>query len=374
MTRVGARLPARLVLWTGLIVGEWRHQPGRVALALLALAVGVALSYAVFLVNASALAEFGQAVRSVNGQPDLELRATAGDAASFDDRLYDLVAAQPGVALATPVVELTVQVTQAQARPAPAPASRAGTVPAAATSLRLLGVDALGLARLAPDLLPRPAPGQDRLALVDPGLVFLNPAAQRLLGNPVPGTRLALAGAAVRTRTAASPARAAAPGGGAAGDATSTAGLFTVAGTVAAAGAPLLVVDIAAAQQLSGQPGRLGRIALQLAPGQDAAALLRALALPPEVRAAAPDEAEQRLSQLSRSYRVNLSVLALVALFTGAFLVYAVQALAVAKRVPQLALLGVLGMSAGERRGLVLSEATLLGLLGSALGLALGAA
>ncbi len=81
-----------------------------------------------------------------------------------------------------------------------------------------------------------------------------------------------------------------------------------------------------------------------------------------------------RVSNLSRAYRVNLSVLALVALFVGGFLVFSVQALAVAKRVPQLALLGVIGMSARERLQLVLAESAAIGVIGAALGVALGTA
>jgi putative ABC transport system permease protein len=62
-----------------------------------------------------------------------------------------------------------------------------------------------------------------------------------------------------------------------------------------------------------------------------------------------------------------------MALFSGSFLVFAVMSLGVTRRLPQLALLGVLGLGARERQALVLAEAALLGLLGSALGLALGA-
>ena len=90
------------------------------------------------------------------------------------------------------------------------------------------------------------------------------------------------------------------------------------------------------------------------------------------MRAERPRDAEQRVSQLSRAYRVNLTVLALVALFVGAFLVYSVVALSVAQRLPGFALLGVLGMTAYERRRLVLLECAGLGLAGSALGLAAG--
>jgi predicted lysophospholipase L1 biosynthesis ABC-type transport system permease subunit len=98
--------------------------------------------------------------------------------------------------------------------------------------------------------------------------------------------------------------------------------------------------------------------------------VLRELALPAGVRAADPDEAAQRVSNVSRAYRVNLTVLALVALFTGAFLVFSILSLSVAQRQPQLALLGVLGLSARERLRLVLVEAALLGAVGSAAGLA----
>ena len=49
--------------------------------------------------------------------------------------------------------------------------------------------------------------------------------------------------------------------------------------------------------------------------------------LPAGVRAAGAGDAAQRVSNLSRAYRVNLTVLALVALFTGAFLVFSVLSL-----------------------------------------------
>ena len=70
---------------------------------------------------------------------------------------------------------------------------------------------------------------------------------------------------------------------------------------------------------------------------------------------------------------MNLSVLALVALFVGAFLVFSVVSLSLAQRTPAFALLGVLGLTARERRALVLGECAALGLAGSLLGLALGA-
>ena len=185
------------------------------------------------------------------------------------------------------------------------------------------------------------------MSVLDPDAVFLNAAAERRLGGTA--TTLVLQTAAGR-RT------------------------LRIAGTVAAGGPPLVVVDIAGAQVALGNVGKLSRIDVRLAPGADRAATLAALQLPAGVRAAAPSEASDRISNVSRAYRVNLTVLALVAMFTGAFLVFSILALSVAQRAQQLALLAVLGLTARQRLGLVLAESALLGAVGSALGLALGAA
>jgi putative ABC transport system permease protein len=307
---------------------QWLHQPLRHAVAVLAVALGVALAFSVHLINESALGEFSAAVRQVNGQPDFELRAQRD---GFDEALLARVAAHPGVALASAVIELETQ----------AIAADGGSVP-----LRVVGLDALVAAPLTPALMPRPAEGAERLAILDPGAIFLNASAAQRLGDPVN----------VQLRAGSGSSR------------------LTVRGSVLADGPPLAVVDLAGAQAAFGWLGRISRIDLRLVPGTDREALLRELALPAGVRAAAPDEAAQRVSNVSRAYRVNLTVLALVALFTGAFLVFSILSLSVARRLPQLALLGVLGLSARERLAWMLAESALLGVIGSMLGLALGTA
>ncbi|MDO9198248.1 FtsX-like permease family protein, partial [Rhodoferax sp.] len=150
----------------------------------------------------------------------------------------------------------------------------------------------------------------------------------------------------------------------------------TVAGSVSAGGAPLAVMDIGAAQELFGRQGQLSRIDIRLRIGVDRAVFVRALQgaadWPPDVTVTEPGDAAARVSNLSRAYRVNLTVLALVALFTGAFLVFSVLSLSVAKRAQQFALLGVLGLTGRDRLGLVLWESLALGAVGSLAGIALG--
>jgi putative ABC transport system permease protein len=325
-----------LALLKSVSLAEWRHHPWRHALALLAVALGVALAFAVELINASALDEFSAAVRQVNGQPDFELRASRS---GFDETLYAQVAAHPAVALASPVIEIETYAIDIDGKRAP---------------LRIVGIDAFAAATLAPALIPRPTdPAAARSALLDPDALFLNAAAfERFVlpaqrDDPAPLMRVQQA-----DRVLALPVR----------------------GSVSAGGPPLAVIDIAGAQARFDWLGRLSRIDVRLRTGADRDAVLRELDLPAGVRAAAPDEAALRVSNLSRAYRVNLTVLALVALFTGGFLVFSILALNVAQRTPQLALMGVLGLSPAERLLLVLAEAAALGLLGSALGLALGTA
>jgi putative ABC transport system permease protein len=149
-----------------------------------------------------------------------------------------------------------------------------------------------------------------------------------------------------------------------------------VAGTVRAAGSPLAVMDIGAAQDFFGKTGQLSRVDIRLQPGVDRDAFVRiATSLPgwdANATLSKPGDAAERIGNLSRAYRVNLTVLALIALFTGGFLVFSVLALSVTRRAQQFALLGVLGLTGSQRLQLVLLEAAALGVVGSGLGLALG--
>jgi putative ABC transport system permease protein len=94
--------------------------------------------------------------------------------------------------------------------------------------------------------------------------------------------------------------------------------------------------------------------------------------LPAGVRAVAPEVREQQAAVMSRAYRVNLTMLAMIALFSGALLVFSTQMLSVAERVGELAFLRVIGVTARGTVGLMLLEAVLLGTAGALLGAALG--
>src|SRR3712207_4891990 len=69
-----------------LIAGEFRAFPMRFVLAGLAIAIGVALAFAVHVINRSAAESFAQAVRSAAGGADLQVRGASG--LGFDEGLY----------------------------------------------------------------------------------------------------------------------------------------------------------------------------------------------------------------------------------------------------------------------------------------------
>ena len=71
------------------ILARIPHQRGRALLSAAGIALGVALGFAVHLVNGAALNEFSLAVRSMAGDADLEVR---GGRAGFAEALVGYVA------------------------------------------------------------------------------------------------------------------------------------------------------------------------------------------------------------------------------------------------------------------------------------------
>jgi putative ABC transport system permease protein len=321
-----------------LIAGEWRAHPVRMGLAILAIAVGVALGFAVHIVNSAALASFGRAVASVQGRADVAVWARS--AAGLDEGLYPKLARLPAVQAISPVVELTASWGKL-ARPGSS---------AKGGRFTLIGLDPLRAMGVTPGLVGLSRAGQSGVGsrpAWQGDAVWLSPALQRATGLQ-PGDAFTLTAAGRQAR-------------------------FTVMGRLAAAGdeAQIAVIDISEAQWRFGQMGRLHRLDLKLAEGAGARAAVQAV-LPADAVLATPEAEASRADALSRAYRVNLGMLALVALLTGGFLVWSAQALSVARRRPQFALLSVLGL---PRAGLVrqlLAEGLLLGVAGAVIGVALG--
>ena len=136
----------------------------------------------------------------------------------------------------------------------------------------------------------------------------------------------------------------------------------------------LIVTDIATAQELLGQLGRLSRIDLILPAGPAREATLQQLKrrLPVDAEVIRADQRSQSMAQMTRAFQLNLTALSMLALVVGMFLIYNTMTFSVVQRRPLLGALRTLGVTRREIVRLILAEALLIGMLGTLLGLLLG--
>jgi putative ABC transport system permease protein len=316
---------AALTVAHAVLGGAFGRNRGRLLMSVLAIAFGVALGFAVALINATAIGEFEGGIKSLAGLADLEVR---GSRSGFDEELFAVLARDADIAVASPVVEVDARIEGRD------------------DALRIYGIDAFRAAAVTPALV---GAADDPLDLLRPGRVFISPAAAAWLAVQ-PGSTIT-----VQSGVRAAP--------------------LAVAGLArAGTGERFAVMDIAAAQDAFARGGSLSRIDVRARPGADLAALRTRIArmLPPGVTIATPRDNAAMTMRLSRSYRVNLNVLALVALFTGGLLVFSTQALSIVRRRAHFALLRTLGVSRRRLVGLLIAEGALVGLAGAIAGLACG--
>ena len=149
--------------------------------------------------------------------------------------------------------------------------------------------------------------------------------------------------------------------------------------------ADVLLVDLATAQEWTGRFDRVDRIDLKLAlpddargadgSGVDAGRALAAVraAFGPSARIEPAGAQQGGLAQLARGFRVNLTALSLLSLLVGAFLVHETMRLSVAARRADFGVLRALGAPAPALFRAVALEAFALGVVGSVIGVAIGA-
>lgn len=314
-----------------LILSQFRTRPWTTGWSTMAIALGVALGYAIHLINDAAVSDLARAMTTLQG--DAEVIVAAYDSTgSVPLTTINEIARDPGLLVIAPVIETRVRIDDL-----PVP-------------WRLIGLDIFSAAAVMPKLLPRQHDTTRGDGGILAGGVYVSSALLERLHLRI--------GAALTLRR---------------GDATWR---TTIAGDLPAIGAEdeLLVADIAQVQERFGPSAAVSEGRIRLLPTVDAAAWRNAWTtrLPSGLllRTAADDGT--RTTNVSRAYRVNLDVLALVALLTGAFLVFATQLTAVAQRSTQFALLGVLGWSPRRRLLQILYEGLAIGFPGALLGLALG--
>lgn len=337
---------------------HWRGAPWQSALLVLILALGVAVYFSIRLANRAVLASFENFTGLLTEQSDWVVRAPAG---SLPEGILSELRARlgPEPVHLIPVVETTAT------EPPVSPDEIIGQ----RRTYQLVGLDLIGLQNLRGEAdrgawFNQPATGTaagtNRFwELFDhPRAVFVSSALAREKGLSVGGVLPLL------VNDAAVP--------------------FEIAGlipTLPGRPAPpvsLLVMNLPALQMLNGRPGRIDRVECVLEGGGDPEARRRALRAVLEETAAGRwlvETAAQRRESgemMTRAFRLNLTILSLIALLVGLYLIFQALDGAVIRRRDEIGILRALGVEEGTIRRAWLLEAAALGLVGGLLGAALG--
>jgi len=303
-----------------------RH-PWNLWLSVLGIGLGVAVVIAVDLANASARSAFRLSMEALLGTATHQI---VGGPGGIPEQAY---------------VELRLRSAHAGANWSSAPVLE-GTVRHGDRSLTLLGVDPLAEYPFRSGLVKMGNSDVKQL-LLEPGALLMPTALAAELGLEV--------GAALPLTVGGSEVQA------------TLAGLFESDNP--AVRDSLLLADLSSAQELLGRIGVLDRIDLILEPGQEAA--VRA-ALPPGLRLERSRTRTLSSERMTEAFQVNLTAMGLLALLVGAFIIYNTMTFAVLQRRGLFGNLRVLGATRRELFTLIMTEALVLGLIGTLVGLLAG--
>ena len=304
-------------LFRTLIIRPLRRDLLRTLLTIISVALGVAVVVAIELAGDAAAGSFRSSLETLAGKTDLEITANG----RVDERWIAPLAQLPVNARFAPVIEMQ------------------GTVDGAGP-VTVYGVDFIGQT--------------DGTEMRSAGLG--DPASAAVVSRAL-ATRLGVGeGATISLLLNGVPQG------------------FRVSAISEARDAEFVLIDIAAAQRALDEYGGLDRIDVFVAPGEDFSRVERIIrsVLPAGYRVEKPGTRSEENQRMLRAFRWNLRVMSYISLVVGAFLIYNTIAVSVVRRRAEIGVLRALGASRRWVFWLFLGEATLFGLVGGIVGVALG--
>ncbi len=325
---------------TGLAWRSLRARPLRAFLSTVGVALGVAVLFAGLATNAGIDASVDSTVRGLVGRADLRVAAFGEGGLSAET--VSTIATTPGIAIAAPALERRTYLRAA------IPGDIGAALPPPVT---VLGIDPATEARLhdlsliAGSLLADP---DEPSALIT----------QRLAEQD--GLHL---GSALTIQGAGEPVT------------YRVVGIFAGDGPVTGAFGRTMVVPLRTAQAAFGQTG-VTRVDIGLVEGADASAVsrdLEARLITEPYVLSAPRDLAATLRTSTADFQATTALIAAIALFVGAFLIFNTLSMTVGERIREVGLLRAAGATRGQVTGFMLTQALVLGVIGSLLGLAMGA-
>ena len=322
---------------TDLAIRSLRARPVRALLSMLGVALGVAVLFAGLSTNAAVETSVRSTVRDLVGHADLRVAAFGETGLSADT--VSRIAGTPGVAVAAAELERrTYLVPEVDAGAALPP------------SVTVLGVDPATDAQLHDLVLSAGSPLRDpdehsalisqRLAS-DDGLTVGSPLTMQAGGDPMIYRVI---------------------------------GILQGDGPLTGAAGRTVIVPLRTAQAVFVETG-VTRVDIGLAPGTNPATAVKAL----EARLTAepyvlssPADLAATLRASTTDFQATTGLIAAIALFAGAFLIFNTLSMTVSERMREVGLLRAAGARRGQVMSFILTQALVLGIIGSLLGLLLG--
>ncbi len=327
----------------GLSSYAWRSlvaHPLRSLLTVVGIALGVAVLFAALATNAGIEGAIGRTVRDLIGRADL--RVEGFTERGLSPASVEAIAGTTGVAVSTPVLERRTY-------PAPDPlAPPSATLPPPVT---VLGIDPATY----PTLHDVDLAAGSGLELADTAGALITERMARETGLALGGT-IALQGA---DGPRAEP----------------IVGILAGAGPLATTDGRTVVLGLDEARALFGTAA-VSRVDVGLggdtSPGAVAVELEGRLTSEPYV-VSGPDDLAASIRGSTVDFQATTALIAALALFGGAFLIFNTLSMTVSERVREVGLLRAAGATRRQVNGLVLTQAVAIGVAGSALGVVLGA-
>ncbi|MDB5172502.1 MAG: hypothetical protein JWN51_1275, partial [Phycisphaerales bacterium] len=312
-----------------LAAGHFRRHRLEAMLCLAGVALGVAVVVAMDAAVDACVRSFGGAVQSLAERSTHSI--FADDGAISDEAYIALVHKKLPFPLA-PVIDRSILVNQ----------DGQGVV------ARLIGVDVFSERTLRSFTQLQTSLDKTALRefLTESGnVVIADQLADRLHASPGSALNLTVGGKRVEARVA---------------------GIIRPTGVARAQLDTLVLADLATAQELTDTLGKIDRIDTSLESAGDEAAL--AAALPPGLSLRSTRQQSASLADLTRSYRLNLGALSMMASFVAVFIVYNSMLISVQQRVTSLGILRCLGASKWQLGGIYFAEAVVFAIVGGIIG------
>jgi len=327
LTAVVSNRPLWHLAWQRL-----KQRPLQYLLCIVGIALGVAMMVSIDLANGSAQRAFSLSTDAITGRATHRIEAIAPT--GIEESVYAQLRRMPLHSPMAPVVEGYTLVDELGAQP-----------------MRLVGVDVFAEAPF------RNYFGDNRLdarsvqLLIQPGAIVLSQDLANQYGLRL-GSELHL-DVAGQHRTAL------------------VVGIVAPSDTLnRRALSNLLFTDIATAQELLGQVGRLSHIDLIVHRPEELEVI--AASLPAGLKVETAEAQKNAVQQMTAAFELNLTALSLLALVVGMFLIYNTVTFSVIQRRPIFGILRCLGVTQGQLFTLILAEAALFSIIGSILGVGLG--